>query len=94
MSGFVHCDNCEILEEKINSQTSRISELVNVLEPIEIPGIVDQEIYVPLAHSSELIPMKLPVEPTKKEESDYVQSTILALNQKIKLLIFLKLEEV
>ena len=93
MSGFVRCEQCEFLEDKINEQTTKISEIVNILEPIEIPGVVDQEIYVPLAHSSEMIPIKLPVEPTKKEESDYVQSTILALNQKIKLLQLLEQEK-
>jgi DNA repair exonuclease SbcCD ATPase subunit len=93
MSDFVRCDECEALEKKINQQTSRISELVSVLEPIEIPGIVDQEVYVPLAHSSEMIAIKVPVEPTKKEEVDYVQSTILALNQKIKLLQLLEQEK-
>ena len=93
MSGFVRCEQCEFLEDKINEQTTKISEIVNILEPIEIPGVVDQEIYVPLAQSSEMIPIKLPVEPTKKEESDYVQSTILALNQKIKLLQLLEQEK-
>lgn len=93
MSGFLPCEHCEILESKINEQTGKIANIVNLLDPIEIPGVVDQEIYVPLAHSSELIPIKLPVEPTKKEEADYIQSAILALNQKVKLLQLLEQEK-
>lgn len=93
MSGFAACGNCELLEEKINEQTQKISNIVSILEPIEIPGIVDQEIYVPLAHSSEMIPMRLPVDATRKEEADYLQSAILALNQKIKLLQLLEQEK-
>jgi uncharacterized protein YycO len=93
MSGFLSCGNCEQLEEKINEQTQKISNIVSLLEPIEIPGIVDQEIYVPLAHSSEMIPMRLPVEATRKEEADYLQTAILALNQKIKLLQLLESEK-
>lgn len=89
----MRCENCEVLEEKINEQTTKISGIISALEPIEIPGIVDQEIYVPLAHSSEMIPMRLPVEATKKEEADYLQSAILALNQKIKLLQLLEQEK-
>ena len=93
MSGFTRCDQCELLEERINEQTSKISEIISILDPIEIPGVIDQEIYVPLAHSSELIPIKLPTDLTKKEEADYVQSAILALNQKVKLLQLLEQEK-
>ena len=93
MSGFVRCEQCEFLESKINDQTSKIADIVSTLDPIEIPGVIDQEIYVPLAHSTDLIPIKLPVEPTKKEEFDYIQSAILALNQKMKLLQLLEQEK-
>ncbi|CAG9324960.1 unnamed protein product [Blepharisma stoltei] len=93
MAFYEQCPRCDYFEEIISSQSNKISSTLSMLEPLNVPGIAEETIMVPQVHSQEMIPVKLPREPTSREESDYVKSAMFALNQKLKLLKYLDHEK-
>ena len=84
------CGRCIYLEEFTQQQYSDLHSMLQEFNPIELPGVQDDELLVAKADTSECIPMRVPVQPTSREEAEYSKSAILALNQKLKLMKFMQ----